>query len=83
MPEEVVPLESAFHRRGQQMCEGEERAVLALFITHEVLADWLPCVGHGTQCLDTNTSAIIPSLRELVLSLLGGMEKKGKSNVLL
>lgn len=39
MAAEVVPLESAFHRRGQQMCEVGETAVLALFITRVVLAD--------------------------------------------
>lgn len=35
---EVVPLESAFHIRGQQMCEVGETAVPALFITRVVLA---------------------------------------------
>lgn len=39
MPAEVVPLESAFHGRGQQTCEGGEAAVLALSIMRVVLAD--------------------------------------------
>lgn len=81
-PAGAIPSESVFHRRRQQMYEGEEMTVLELFIMHEVLAACPPWALRGTRCLDTIALPLFfPS--EFVLFLLGGTEEEGKSNVLL